>query len=168
MDDEQNIVAPDIQNGVIRQQVILLQAVAVEAGLLRFEPGLHGGADSLLLRRIAQLEQQKLLGLHVCLRVIEQAAVKIGRIQAVQALDHLHAALLQGAQVDARRDGGGHILKGGRADRLLPEAHHEEHDGKPCAQPAQQLKQDRFLFHLSHPPLLRGCPARQGSDWAAQ
>lgn len=85
MDDEQNIVAPDIQNGVIRQQVILLQAVAVEAGLLRFEPGLHGGADSLLLRRIAQLEQQKLLGLHVCLRVIEQAAVKIGRIQAVQA-----------------------------------------------------------------------------------
>lgn len=30
MDDEQNVVASDIQNGVIRQQVILLQTVAVE------------------------------------------------------------------------------------------------------------------------------------------
>lgn len=99
MHNEQDIIALYLHNGV-GEQIILFNAIALEALHLRLPAGLNGVRNGRLLREIGELDEQQLPCPHICGRIIEQAAVHFRRCKAIEPPHHLRVRLLHIRQID--------------------------------------------------------------------
>ena len=126
---------------MVRQQIVLLDAVAVKAGLLRLQPLLHSAADGLLLRYVAQADDQQLLRAHIGCGIVEHAGLEVRGLEPVEPFDHLVVALLHFREIDGGSDGSLHRLDRRAAGAVLRAEHDQQRQNAEHRYPAQSLIQ---------------------------